>query len=467
MPEQRPRDLIAARARLLADAGVSSPQRDASILLAHVCGVDEGELQRLDLLGRSVPDGDVERFDALIDERARRVPVQHLTGVAPFRRLELAVGPGVFVPRPETEMLVDLVLAELPIGGTVVDLCTGSGALAVAIASERPDATVIAVEIDELAAAWAARNIADLGVTVDLRVEDARSAVPDLEGRVDVVVSNPPYVPTDMVPKEPEVAEHDPQIALYGGSPDGLLFPVQIAERASRLLKPGGVLVMEHADVQGQALPKALLDGRGFDRAQDVDDATSRPRVTVARREGGARFVAPTSLAERPFRRRRTVRLVVMDDDDRLLLLKDSDQGTELPVIWWTTPGGGIDPGEDLRTAASRELREETGYVARPEAFVGPLAERTVMHGYSDQIVEQHDTFFGLRVTAFDVDPAALTPEEQITLQGWRWWSLDDLASTTERVWPEELPELARALRAGRTCRLADVEESSVPLDAE
>lgn len=446
----------------LAAAGVPSAEHDAVALMAHVLGVTTAEVRRLEVLGRDLDAASVERFDDLVGQRCSRIPLQHLTGRAPFRHLELAVGPGVFVPRPETEMLVDEVVKRAPEGGRVVDLCTGSGAIALAVKQERPDLEVHAVELDEHAAAWAAQNISTLRLDVHLSVEDAGRALPDLEGVFDVVASNPPYIPVGMVPIDPEVAEHDPSVALFGGSEDGLRFPLRIAERAARLLSAGGYLVMEHADVQGESLPAALLDRRGFEWAHDHDDATGKPRMTVARREGGSRFEVAIDPCERPRRRRATVRLVVVDENGDVLLYEDSDQGLRPASTWWSTPGGGIEPGEDERTAAARELFEETGARAEPERFVGPLARRTVVHGYSDQVVEQHDTFYGLRVTRFEAAPAALTPEEELTMQQWRWWRLEELRATSDTVWPADIPRLVDAMMCGRTIELPDVEESTL-----
>lgn len=279
------RAIDAATARLT-QAGVGSPYADAIALAAHAAGTDRSEIHRRLVLGAPVPAG----FDDLIDARAARVPLQHLTGRAAFRRLELHVGPGVFVPRPETEILVDLaltVLAETSVAGespVVVDLCTGSGAIALAVKDEAPSAEVHAVEVSLEAHAWAERNVTTTGLDVDLIHADAMAEVPELEhlrGLVDLVTCNPPYVPIDRVPIDPEVRDHDPDLALYGGSVDGLAIPLRLADRAATLLRPGGVLLMEHADEQGESLPAALR-ARAWEHVTDHADLTGRPRVVRA-----------------------------------------------------------------------------------------------------------------------------------------------------------------------------------------
>jgi len=249
------------------------------------------EARRLLVLGGvDVP----PEYAALVAERARRVPLQHLTGEAHFRGLTLRVGPGVFIPRPETETLVSLAIDAIdavdaaapetdgPL--TVVDLCTGSGAIALSLKAERPDLQVRAIEADPLAHAWAVANRDRLGLDVQVDLGDARTAYPDLVGTVAVVTCNPPYIPDDQVPVDPEVRDHDPALALYGGSADGLALPLAMAKRAATLLRPGGVLVMEHADVQGPGILRALAATGTWRDAADHADLTGRPRVVVARR---------------------------------------------------------------------------------------------------------------------------------------------------------------------------------------
>lgn len=283
LPGVRP--LLASATERMAAAGVPSAGVDAQLLLAHAWGVSTGELQRRQLLGEEPPAAIAERFAGLVDERVTRVPLQHLTGSAPFRGIELRVGPGVFIPRPETELLVDLVLAEIADrpAAQVVDLCTGSGAIALAIKHEASSASVAAVELDPMAHAWAARNAHLLGLDVQVLQGLAEAALPGREGTLDVVVSNPPYIPVGMVPIDPEVRDHDPEVALYGGSEDGLRIPLAVARRAHQLLRPGGLLVMEHADSQGDSLPTALARA-GWSEVADHRDLGERPRAVTARR---------------------------------------------------------------------------------------------------------------------------------------------------------------------------------------
>ncbi|MGY1700609.1 peptide chain release factor N(5)-glutamine methyltransferase [Geodermatophilus sp. SYSU D00766] len=280
---------MADAARRLADAGVESPRVDAELLLAHVLGTSRTAL----LTRGDVDDDTAARFAALLDQRAGRVPLQHLTGRAAFRHLELAVGPGVFVPRPETEQLVEWALGRLAgtDGPVVVDLGSGSGAIALSVAHEHPGARVTAVERDPQAVEWTRHNAAQRAAAGDRPVTvlagdmtDPR-LLTDLDGAVDLVVSNPPYVPDGArVPRE--VADHDPPLALWGG-PDGLDVVRGLLRTAARLLRPGGALGIEHADQQGDALP-ALVRGTGdFTDVADHPDLAGRPRFTTAVRRRG------------------------------------------------------------------------------------------------------------------------------------------------------------------------------------
>jgi release factor glutamine methyltransferase len=275
--------LLREASAVLAEAGVASPEYDARELLAHVLGVPRLQLG----LVTSLTDDQRERFDELLLRRSRREPLQHLTGTAAFRHVELAVGPGVFVPRPETELLAGwaverarevLGAGDVPV---LVDLCTGSGAIALAVATEVPEAAVHAVELSEDAHAWATRNLAGSGV--DLRQGDMAEAFEDLVGTVHVVTCNPPYIPLEAYESvEAEVRDHDPDVALWSGS-DGLDAMRVLERRAARLLRSAGVVGAEHADVQGEAAPAVFsATGRWCD-VRDHLDLAGRPRFLTAR----------------------------------------------------------------------------------------------------------------------------------------------------------------------------------------
>src|SRR5690606_3382282 len=225
-------------------------------------------------------------YAALVERRRRREPLQHLTGEMFFRHLRLVSAPGAFVVRPETELVAEEAITaarRLP-APRVVDLCTGSGAIALAVATEVPAAEVWAVELSEAAPAVARRNAADLAPHVTLVQDDAATALPELDGTADVVVSNPPYVPPDAVPRDPEVRDHDPDLALYGGGHDGLDVPRAVLRTAARLLRPGGTLVMEHAEVQATAVRAAATGTGAFVDVRTVQDLSGRDRMVVARR---------------------------------------------------------------------------------------------------------------------------------------------------------------------------------------
>ena len=269
-----------AAAARLRDAGGASPERDADLLLAHVLDVPLGRLALVD----DVDDAEHEAYDALVARRAAREPLQHLTGSAAFRHVELAVGPGVFVPRPETELLAGWAIEQALDAGrapVVVDLCTGSGAIAKAVADEVPGAVVHAVELDEGALAWAERNLAGTGV--DLRHGDLATACDDLLGTVDVVVCNPPYIPLEAWESvAAEARDHDPHLALFSGQ-DGLDAMRVLERRAAALLRPGGVVGAEHADVQGESAPGVFAATRRWVDVADHRDLAGRPRYVTAR----------------------------------------------------------------------------------------------------------------------------------------------------------------------------------------
>ena len=261
----------------LVAAGVASPRVDAELLAAAVLGVGRGRLALIE----SMRAEEAERFRALVDRRARRIPLQHLLGTAAFRHLDLAVGAGVFVPRPETELLAGWGIEQVRPGDVVVDLCSGSGAIAAAVADEARPGRVIALERSTSALSYLRRNVREGIEVVEGDVTDP-GVLGDLDGRVDVVLCNPPYVP-DGTPVPEEVSAHDPAEAVFGGA-DGLAVIRPVVALAARLLKPGGVAGIEHDDTQGAAVPELLrADGR-FDEVAGHADLAGRPRYATARR---------------------------------------------------------------------------------------------------------------------------------------------------------------------------------------
>jgi len=273
-------EMLASATAMLDAAGVASPDVDAELLLSHVTGVPRLKLR---ICAEPTPKQNRE-FAALVARRAAREPLQHLTGIAAFRYRELIVGPGVFIPRPETELLAGWAIAHL--GGLeepiVVDMCTGSGAIAAAIADEVRGAQVFAVELDESAFAYAQRNLAGTGV--DVRQGDIADAFADLDGCVDVVVANPPYIPLGAWESvETEARDHDPSLALWSGD-DGLDTIRVVEQAAFRLLKPGGVVGCEHADVQGESAPVVFLAANRWSEVRDNPDLGGRPRFVTAQR---------------------------------------------------------------------------------------------------------------------------------------------------------------------------------------
>ncbi|BDZ51047.1 release factor glutamine methyltransferase [Frondihabitans sucicola] len=278
--------MLAEGRRILDAAGVPTPAVDAELLLAHVLRIGRGEVAVKAITGGTVSEADASSFQDLVVRRAGREPLQHLTGLAPFRSLELHVGPGVFVPRPETEgvaqIAIDALAARAEAEPIAVDLGTGSGALALALATEVPRSRVYAVELSPEAAVWTRQNIESTGARVSLVEGDLGDALPELDGTVSVVVSNPPYIPVGMVPRDPEVRLHDPALALYGGA-DGLDVVRRLSRRAHALLVPGGTLVVEHGDEQGRAI-RELLTADGWRGAATHPDLTRRDRATTALR---------------------------------------------------------------------------------------------------------------------------------------------------------------------------------------
>ena len=275
------RRAVEKAAATLAAAGVGSPRSDAELLAAHVAGVERGRLMFSD-----DPDPDfLGKYDELVAARASRVPLQHLIGTAAFGPLTLAVGPGVFIPRPETESLLEWALdQELPPYPLIVDLCTGSGALALALARHRPDARVIAVDDSPEALRYTRRNTAGTSVEVVAADVTTPGLLPALDGQVDLLVANPPYIP-DGAELEPEVAEHDPAHALFGG-PAGMTVIGPIVRLAARWLRDGAGCGVEHDDTTAALTVAAFADDGSFTAVTSRRDLTGRPRFVTATRLG-------------------------------------------------------------------------------------------------------------------------------------------------------------------------------------
>ena len=300
------RELLQNAIACLCKAGVDSPQYDARVLLAHACGVSLSDLNKALILGdlNDFPPDYASKYSDFISRRASREPLQHIIGHAPFRYLDLSVGKGVFVPRPETEVVVqegiDWIRANNLKNPVVVDLCAGSGAIGLSVVTEVADTQVWAVEKSPEAFQYLRKNFEETAKNYEnmqissryhaVLADATKAHVPDLTpelaqicGKVDLVITNPPYVPENQVPEQVEVREYDPPIALYGGSADGLRIPEQIMHVAFELLRCGGAMVMEHDISQGDALKK-YAESVGFSRARVGNDLTGRPRYTFAQK---------------------------------------------------------------------------------------------------------------------------------------------------------------------------------------
>lgn len=288
MSRQPIRLAIIEAAAELERAGVPSARVDAELLAAHLLGVERTRLGLVPLVDPSV----IDEYRKLVARRAERIPLQYITGSTAMGSISLEVGPGVFVPRPETELLLAWALAHLEASGlrapVVLDLCTGTGALALAIAHARPDAVVHAVELQPQALAWARRNAgrrSEAGDTpINLVQGDVtdRALLTELEGGVDLVVSNPPYIPEGAV-LDPEVADHDPHTALFGGA-DGLSVIKPMINNIARWLRIGGAVGVEHDDTNGSQVAELFRARRVFDRVVEHPDLAGRPRFVVAHR---------------------------------------------------------------------------------------------------------------------------------------------------------------------------------------
>jgi len=279
--------VLASAVDLLTQAAVPSPDVDAELLIGFVLGMSRGSVQAKAIIGTTVTAADLAAITMLVGRRAAREPLQHITGRAPFRSLELAVGPGVFVPRPETEQVAQFAIDALraaagpePIG---IDLGTGSGAIALALATEVPHACVYGVENSPEAFIWTRQNFQESGADNAHAVFiDLGSALPELDGTVAVVISNPPYIPLGAIPRDPEVRLFDPEHALYGGE-DGLDVVRQVSQAARRLLHPGGTLVLEHGELQAAAITH-ILAADGWRAIATHPDFLGRDRATTALR---------------------------------------------------------------------------------------------------------------------------------------------------------------------------------------
>ena len=258
-------------------AGIESSQVDAELLIAFDIGVSRGQLQAMAFQGEAFEPS--KKLIEFIERRTNREPLQHLTGKAYFRNLTLEVGKGVFIPRPETEAVVEIALDFLrdKPAAKVLDVGTGSGAIAISIATEL-NLEVDAIEKSALAAAYAQKNIEANLAKVNLLVGDFREQPLEL-GSYDLVISNPPYIPNSAIPIDPEVRDHDPDMALYGGE-DGLDLIREIVDLGWLLLKPSGMLALEHADGQSDSVRELLLENWLKPRVHP--DPTGRLRAVSA-----------------------------------------------------------------------------------------------------------------------------------------------------------------------------------------
>ncbi len=274
------RQMIDDAAAVLAAAGVGSPRVDAELLAAHVTGTERGRVAFV-----QPDDAFAARYRELVTARAERVPLQHLTGTAAFGPVTVQVGPGVFVPRPETESVLEWAVAQpLPDRPRIVDLCTGSGALALALAVAFPAAQVTAVDDSEAALDYARGNVADSSVQLVRADVTAPGLLADLDGSVDLLVANPPYIPAGAL-LEPEVAQYDPAHALFGGA-DGMSVIGPIVDAAARLLRPGGRCAVEHDDTTSEQTVAAFTRDGGFVDVTARHDLAGRPRFVTAVRAG-------------------------------------------------------------------------------------------------------------------------------------------------------------------------------------
>jgi release factor glutamine methyltransferase len=275
------RRAIDSAAALLAEAGIDSARYDAEQLAAHLAGTDRGRLTLLESPGEEF----FGRYREVVAARSRRVPLQHLIGTAAFGPVVLHVGPGVFIPRPETEAIFAWATAQrLDARPVIVDLCTGSGALAVALAQHRPAARVIGIDDSDAALEYARRNAE--GTAIELVRADITTPglLPEFDGRVDLVVANPPYVPDNVI-VDPEVAQHDPPHAVFGG-PDGMAVIDAVVRLAGRWLRVGGLFAVEHDDTRSSHTVELVESTGLFEDIRARQDLAGKPRFVTARRWG-------------------------------------------------------------------------------------------------------------------------------------------------------------------------------------
>jgi release factor glutamine methyltransferase len=282
-------DLVRHAAERFESVGIDSAKADAELLAGHLLGLSRGGVQAQILICASIDDSKADLLTHFYARRLAREPLQHITGVAYFRELELGVGKGVFIPRPETEFVAQLAIdgiqsalsagIEQPLA---VDLGTGSGAIALAMATENPSAKIFAVEKSEEAFPFTKSNFEKYAEQCDATLihGDLADAFQELNGRVSVVASNPPYIPLAAIPRDEEVRLHDPALALYGGE-DGMSVMHLVSATAKRLLVDGGVLVVEHADSQSEQVCQLLL-ADGWREVQAYKDLTNRDRAVTA-----------------------------------------------------------------------------------------------------------------------------------------------------------------------------------------
>ena len=378
---------------------------------------EPAEVRRAMVMGAPEPQGYAE----LVAEREARVPLQHLTGVAHFRRLTLAVGPGVFVPRPETEVTAGLAIdaaSAIGPGALVVDLCTGSGAIALAVKDELPAARVLAVELSDLAHGWAVANRDRLGLDVDVRLGDATTAFEDLEGEVDVVVSNPPYIPVGAVPVDPEVRDHDPAVALYGGSVDGLAIPLAVAAPGRGAAEPGRGARDGARRQPGRLAPAGAAGhggvGAGGRPRRPVGPATDHRCGAWWRRGPGRSLTGPATEDSDS----------VQDEDQQR---DDEQHSDDRPDQVGTTHGGQASRVVSVRAVTRARRRLGAATSGEPSACtpirnprlapMSPVFDCTTEHGRADAIpkaaagvrdgrlvVLPTDTLYGIGADAFSPD---------------------------------------------------------------